>query len=107
MDGKGRFMDNIFVERLWRSLKYEEVYLKAYDIAKEAKTGIGNYMNFYNYERLHQALGYKTAWEVHNGMEKQPWPETKNMLLEGRELNFSNAVRQARECPEFCVSGHK
>ena len=74
MDGKGRFMDNIFVERLWRSLKYEEVYLKAYVTVAEAKAGIASYMDFYNHERLHQALDYKTAWEVHNGLEKQSWP---------------------------------
>jgi putative transposase len=94
MDGKGRFMDNIFVERLWRSLKYEEIYLKAYDTVKEAKTGIGNYMNFYNYERLHQALGYKTAWEVHNGLDKQPWPNAKHHLIECKELDFSKAIEE-------------
>ena len=72
MDGKGRFTDNIFVERLWRSLKYEEVYLKAYETVAEAKAGIDAYMTFYNHERLHEALEYRTAWEVHNGLEKQP-----------------------------------
>ena len=64
MDGKGRFMDNIFVERLWRSLKYEEVYLKAYDSVAEARAGIGAYLRFYNDERLHQALAYRTPGEV-------------------------------------------
>lgn len=64
MDGKGRCMDNIFVERLWRSLKYEEVYLKCYDNVFEAKTGISSWLNFYNNERLHQALEYKTPAEV-------------------------------------------
>ena len=67
MDGKGRFMDNIFVERLWRSLKYEEVYLKAYDGAAEARAGIGAWLAFYNTERPHQALGYKTPREVFDG----------------------------------------
>ena len=85
MDGKGRFMDNIFVERLWRSLKYEEVYLKAYDSVKEAKAGIGQYISFYNHERLHQTLGYKTAWEAHNGLEKLPWPENRHRLIDGKE----------------------
>ena len=70
LNGKVRFMDNSFVERLWRSLKYEEVYLKAYDTVKEAKAGIVQHINFYSYERLHQALGYKTAWKVHNGLEQ-------------------------------------
>lgn len=59
MDGKGRFTDNIFVERLWRSLKYEEVYLYAYDSVAEAKAGIARWFSFYNEERLHQALGYR------------------------------------------------
>jgi len=64
MDGKGRFMDNIFIERLWRSLKYEEVFIKAYATVAEAKSGIGNYISQYNAERPHQALGYKTPREV-------------------------------------------
>ena len=64
MDGKGRCMDNIFVERLWRSVKYEEVYLKAYASVAEAKAGIGAYLQFYNEERFHQALGYQTPGQV-------------------------------------------
>lgn len=67
MDGKGRCMDNIFVERLWRSLKYEEVYLHAYDSVEEAKQRIGTWIDFYNHHRVHQALGYKTPWEVFSG----------------------------------------
>ena len=64
MDGKGRFMDNIFVERLWRSLKYEEVYLKAYDGVADARAGITAWVTFYNDERVHQTLGYRTPREV-------------------------------------------
>ncbi|MDP6496187.1 MAG: IS3 family transposase, partial [Dehalococcoidia bacterium] len=60
MDSKGRYMDNIFVERLWRSVKYEEVYLKAYQSVAEARAGIGAYLRFYNDQRPHQALGYHT-----------------------------------------------
>ncbi len=60
MDGKGRYTDNILVERLWRSIKYEEVYLKAYQNGTEARKGIGAYLDFYNQERPHQALGYRT-----------------------------------------------
>lgn len=60
MDGKGRCLDNVFVERLWRSLKYEEVYLHAYKDPREARLGIGRYFAFYNRERPHQALGYQT-----------------------------------------------
>jgi len=65
MDGKGRYMDNIFVERLWRSLKYEEVYLNAYASVAEAKAGIGSWLGFYNEERQHQSLGYRTPREVY------------------------------------------
>jgi putative transposase len=59
MDGRGRAFDNIMVERLWRSVKYEEVYLKDYCPAGEALEGLGGYFDFYNNERLHQILGYK------------------------------------------------
>jgi len=64
MDGKGSYNDNLFIERLWRTVKYEEVYLKAYQDGKEARVGIGNYFRFYNTERPHQALGYLTPVEV-------------------------------------------
>ena len=60
MDGRGRFADNIFVERFWRSLEYEEVYLKAYESVAEARQGIAAYFKFYNHQRLHQALAYRT-----------------------------------------------
>lgn len=64
MDGKGRCMDNVVVERLWRSLKYEEVYLKAYDTVAEARAGIAAWFKFYNHERPHQALDYRTPWQT-------------------------------------------
>jgi len=64
MDVRGRFADNIFVERLWRSLKYEEVYLKAYENVAEARQDITAYFEFYNYQRLHQALAYRTPRQV-------------------------------------------
>jgi putative transposase len=60
MDGRGRCMDNIFIERLWRSLKYEEVYLKDYESVIEARAGVERYFRFYNQERLHQSLEYRT-----------------------------------------------
>lgn len=65
MDGRGRALDNIFVERLWRSVKYEDVYLHDYQDVRETRIGIENYFQFYNTRRLHQALGYKTPYEVH------------------------------------------
>ena len=64
MDGKGRYLDNIFVERLWRSVKYEEVYLKAYRNGSEARRGIDAYLELYNRERPHQSLGYQTPAQV-------------------------------------------
>jgi putative transposase len=64
MDGKGRYSDNLFIERLWRTIKYEEVYLKAYQDGRDARGGIGDYFRFYNTERPHQALGYRTPAEV-------------------------------------------
>lgn len=68
MDGKGRVFDNIFTERLWRSVKYEEVYIKDYQICSDAIEGLGNYFSFYNNLRYHQSLGYKTPYEVHYGV---------------------------------------
>lgn len=67
MDGRRRAVDNIFVERLWRSVKYEEVYLKDYQDGNEACAGLGTYFGFYNTERPHQALDYRTPQEVHWG----------------------------------------
>ena len=65
MDGRGRALDNVFVERLWRSVKYEEVYLKDYDSVPAARAGLGDYFAFYNHERPHQALAYRTPAEVY------------------------------------------
>jgi putative transposase len=65
MDGRGRYLDNIFVERLWRSVKYEEVYPKQYETVKEAKQGLDSYLKLYNSERLHQSLDYQTPKVVY------------------------------------------
>ena len=67
MDGRGRALDNVFVERLWRSVKYEEVYLRDYDDGAEAWRGLRRYFSFYNTERRHQSLGRRTPAEVHFG----------------------------------------
>jgi putative transposase len=64
MDGRGRALDNIFVERLWRSVKYEDVYLKGYATMSEARAGLGEYFFFYNDKRPHQSLEYRTPDEV-------------------------------------------
>jgi putative transposase len=70
MDGRGRALDNVFVERLWRSVKYEEVYPKAYRTVADAESGLAGYFDFYNARRLHQALNYATPNEVHDGRVK-------------------------------------
>ena len=67
MDGRGRALDNIFVERLWRTVKYEHIYLHDYDDVPALATGLHGYFRFYNYERPHQSLGYRTPAEVHHG----------------------------------------
>ena len=65
MDGKGRALDNIFIERLWRTIKYEEVYLHEYVTPKDAFQGLGSYFHFYNHQRLHQSLDYRTPAAVY------------------------------------------
>jgi putative transposase len=71
MDGRGRFMDNIFIERLWRSIRYEEVHLKAYADGREARTGVGNWVTFYNFRRPHQAMNNQNPMAVWRaGMDK-------------------------------------
>ena len=71
MDGKGRWMDNVFVERLWRSLKYEEIYLNAYDDLTAARSGIRDWFCFYNDERPYEALGYQTPRSFYDLMAKK------------------------------------
>ena len=65
MDGRNRALDNVFTERLWRTVKYEDVYIRGYSSPKEARAGLGHYFEFYNLERPHQALGYRTPAEVY------------------------------------------
>jgi|TARA_Y100000031_G_C8184123_1_gene368035 putative transposase len=71
MDGRGRCYDNIFIERLWRSVKYEEVYLKSYDSMPEAKSSLSNYLSFYNNERIHQSFNYLTPKEIYYGLNTE------------------------------------
>jgi len=65
MDGRGRALDNVFVERLWRTVKYEHIYLYDYDYVPALEAGLDGYFQFYNHERPHQSLGYRTPAEVH------------------------------------------
>jgi putative transposase len=67
MDGRGRALDNVFVERLWRSVKYEDIYIRGYEAVPELHRGLGRYFGFYNDERLHQSLGYRTPAAVYRG----------------------------------------
>ncbi len=67
MDGRGRALDNVFVERLWRSVKYEDIYIRGYETVPELQRGLARYFVFYNQERLHQSLGYETPLEVYRG----------------------------------------
>jgi putative transposase len=90
MDGRGRFMDNIFIERLWRSIKYEEVHLKAYADGREARDGIGSWMNFYNHRHPHQEMNNQfpiAAWRA--GMDKIQAARTVDMPL---RLDNANAL---------------
>ena len=73
MDGRGRALDNIFVERLWRSLKYEDIYLKNYESVRAARDGIRHYFLFYNQQRLHQALHYKTPQSIYFASKTLPF----------------------------------
>ena len=68
MDGRGRWMDNVMIERLWRSLKYECVYLNAFETGTAARIGIGKWMTFYNTRRPHSTLGGRTPFEAHQGL---------------------------------------
>jgi putative transposase len=73
MDGRGRCLDNVFVERLWRAVKYEDVYIRGYETVAELERGLAAYFRFYNHDRPHQSLGYRTPAEVHAG----PKPTTR------------------------------
>ncbi len=70
MDGRGRALDNVFIERLWRSVKYEDIYLKDYVSGADCQKGLRSYFNFYCHERPHQSLDYRTPWEVHNSRRR-------------------------------------
>jgi putative transposase len=98
MDGKGRFLDNIFIERLWRSLKYEEVYIKAYGSVAEARQGIGAWLGFYNEKRPHQALDYRTPRAVHEATACEYVDNASASLRDAPALpTYSQAHQQQKE----------
>ncbi len=84
MDGRGRVFDNIFIERLWRSVKYEEVYLHSYQSVREAREGLARYFRLYNTERLHEALDYRTPHQVYFG-------ESRNDNRQAELIHLKNA----------------
>jgi putative transposase len=75
MDGKGRWLDNVFIERLWRSLKCENIYLREYRNLTELKAGVAVWMHDYNHERIHQALGYQMPWQLYRPPAGEPDPD--------------------------------
>src|SRR5664279_880921 len=98
MDGKGRYLDNIFIERLWRSLKYEEVYIKAYGSVPQARRNIGEWLAFYNDVRPHQALDYRTPREVFDGEACEHVDNASASLRDAPALpTCSQAHQQERE----------
>ena len=95
MDGKGRYLDNIFIERLWRSLKYEDVYIKLYASVPEARRGIGGWLSFYNDERLHQALGYRTPREVFHASATYGYVDNASALTTSPQVHHQQQERDS------------
>jgi len=91
MDGRGRWMDNVFIERLWRSLKHEDIYLQAYADGHEAKAGIGTWIGFYNNSRPHQALGNRTPMAV--------WRNDVTSVLGEKAVDMTLRLDNARALP--------
>ena len=85
MDGRGRAMDNVFVERLWRSVKYEDIYIKAYPSVVELQKGLKQYFNFYNYERPHQSLGYRPPSTIY-------FKDERDILLQVNKLRSGKVL---------------
>jgi putative transposase len=92
MDGRGRWMDNVFVERLWRSLKHEDIYLKGYADGRQARAGISSWMTFYNARRPHQALGGRTPMAV--------WREGVRGALGAKAVDMMDNARALTTCPQ-------
>ena len=88
MDGRGRAIDNVFIERLWRSVKYEEVYLCDYADGWDAEASLAAYFHFYNDERIHQSLGYRTPGEVYRnrGSSGTPPPDEKRIEIARKKM---------------------
>ncbi len=96
MDGKGRWADNVYIERLWRSIKYESVYLHSFDIVEQARTALGDYIKFYNQQRPHQSLNYHTPLDIYD-LKRIP---TKQELFEKFSLQ-TNLNPEVIMSPKF------
>jgi len=92
MDGRGRWMDNVFIERLWRSLKYEDLYLKGYANGLEAKIGIGRWIAFYNEHRFHSALAHRTPMAV--------WREGRPNAAQTGAVDMMDNAAALPTCPQ-------
>lgn len=101
MDGKGRWADNIYIERFWRTLKYESVYLHCFENLKEARKTLGNYILFYNQRRPHQSLGYKTPDFVYNNHKKTIAP------IKDKNKNNTNLNMESKHIIESAEGGEK
>ena len=102
MDGRGRALDNVFVERLWRTVKYEEIYLKAYEGGAECRKGLAWYFPFYNRERPHQSLGGRTPWEAHHGQAQQRGQGRSRGATKSQRRKETADVREDVARPEAC-----
>jgi putative transposase len=103
MDGRGRWMDNVFIERLWRSLKYEDVYLKGYADGREAKAGIGSWIAFYNLRRPHQALANRTPMAVwRDGVTGALGETAVDMMLRLDNAAALPTYPQSQQQPRLC-----
>jgi putative transposase len=94
-DGKGRAFDNIFVERLWRSVKYEEVYLKDYKTVPEAIRELNTYFRFYNQERLHQSLKYNTPENIYRGISREEYVTSNHLIIQVFDGDGINPKKEA------------
>ena len=108
MDGRGRVYDNIFVERLWRTVKYEEVYLNDYSDMRDGKAGLSSYFKFYNNERIHQSLGYRTPREIYYDIDERLNPTcfaSQKHLMSRIVPSLSSVLSQ--DSVQCAPSGHK
>ena len=98
MDGRGRWMDNVFIERLWRSLKYEDIYLKGYSDGREARAGIASWVAFYNLQRPHMALDNRTPMAV--------WRAGVTGALDGEAVDMTLVLRTSLDNAGACPHTH-